>query len=204
MLRDRPDLQHCVVQCCHCGIRFFTHPRNAGRWNLRCPFGCRQHHRRRRANARSREYYRTHSGKRKKKRLNGKRSRFSNVSPRNISTPTLPTPLGQSLLNEPSDTPSVNSLNAQTVSKSVLGAVSELAAPLENMGLSLEGLLLNERTLVNSRILPYVRMISSVIEGRSVSRDELIGALRKRMRQHRIGRWPRREYVLSYLNQHPP
>lgn len=86
----------------------------------------------------------------------------------------------------------------------MLGAVSELAAPLENMGLSLEGLLLNERTLVNSRILPYVRMISSVIEGRSVSRDELIGALRKRMRQHRIGRWPRREYVLSYLNQHPP
>ena len=41
VLRDRPDLQDCAVRCCHCGIRFFTHPRNAGRRDLRCPFGCR-------------------------------------------------------------------------------------------------------------------------------------------------------------------
>ena len=82
--------------------------------------------------------------------------------------------------------------------------VSELAVPSENVGLPLESLLLNEPTLVSSRILPYVRMVASVIEGRSVSRDELIGALRKRMRQHRLDRQPRREYVLCYLNQHPP
>jgi hypothetical protein len=47
-------------------------------------------------------------------------------------------------------------------------------------------------------------MIASVIEGRTIRRDELIASLQKRMRQHRIGRSPRREYVLRYLNQHPP
>jgi hypothetical protein len=41
---------------------------------LRCPFGCRQHHRKQRSNQRSTAYYQTDSGKRKKKRLNAKRS----------------------------------------------------------------------------------------------------------------------------------
>ena len=77
-------------------------------------------------------------------------------------------------------------------------------APRENVALPLEGLLLDKMTLQNSRILPYVRMVSSVIEGRPISHDELVAALRKRMRQHRIGRSSRREYVLRYLNQHPP
>jgi hypothetical protein len=72
------------------------------------------------------------------------------------------------------------------------------------VALPLEGLLLDEPTLVNSRILPYVRMVASVIEGRTIGRDELIAALRKRMRQHSIGRRPQREYILCYLNQHPP
>lgn len=192
------------MRCCHCGIRFFTHPRNARRRNLRCPFGCREHHHRQQANARGRKYYQTRSGKRKKKLLNGRRSRFSSVSPRNVLTPTLPTPLGQSLLNEPSDAPSVVSANANSVRKPASQAVLELAVPSENVELPLESLLLNEPTLVSSRILPYVRMVASVIEGRSVSRDELIGVLRKRMRQHRLDRQPRREYVLCYLNQHPP
>ena len=66
------------------------------------------------------------------------------------------------------------------------------------------GFVLDERALVNSRILPYAQMVASVIEGRTISRDELIAALRKSMRQRSIGRWPRREYVLRYLNQHPP
>jgi hypothetical protein len=78
------------------------------------------------------------------------------------------------------------------------------AAPSENGALPLEGLLLDEPTLVNSRVLPYARMVASVIERRTISRDELIAALRNRMRQHRIGRQPHREYVLYYLNQHPP
>lgn len=68
----------------------------------------------------------------------------------------------------------------------------------------LAGLLLEEAALENSLVLPYVLLIASVMEGRPITREELIVALRKRMRQHRIGRAPRREYVLRYLNQHPP
>jgi hypothetical protein len=78
------------------------------------------------------------------------------------------------------------------------------AASSENATLPLEGLLLDEPTLVNSRILPYVLMVASVIEGRTIGRDELVGALRKSMRQRSIGHQARREYVLRYLNQHPP
>ncbi len=92
----------------------------------------------------------------------------------------------------------------ESASESAAQEVGEPAAPLEKAALTLEGLLLDEVTLVNSRILPYVRMVASVIEGRTISRMELITALRKRMRQHSIGRRPHREYVLCYLNQHPP
>ncbi len=82
--------------------------------------------------------------------------------------------------------------------------VLELAVPAENLTLALEGFVLDERALVNSRILPYVQMVASVIEGRTISREELIAALLKRMRQRSIGRLPHREYILRYLNQHPP
>ncbi len=91
-----------------------------------------------------------------------------------------------------------------SVSEPPAQEVLELAASAENVALPLEGLLLDEPTLVNSRILPYVRMVASVIEGRTISHDELVAALRKRMRQRSIARLPHREYVLRYLNQHPP
>ncbi len=74
----------------------------------------------------------------------------------------------------------------------------------ENAALAWEGLLLDEPTLRNSRVLPYVLMVASVIEGRTIHREELLAALRRTMRQRSIGRWPRREYVLRFLNQHPP
>ena len=81
---------------------------------------------------------------------------------------------------------------------------SEKVAPPENAAFAWEGLLLDEPTLRNSRVLPYVLMVASAIEGRTIHREELLAALRKRVRQRSIGRQSRREYVLRYLNQHPP
>jgi hypothetical protein len=78
------------------------------------------------------------------------------------------------------------------------------AASSAKAALSLEGFLLDEATLVNSPALPYALMVASVIERRTIRRDELIAALRKGMRQRSIGRRPHREYALCYLNQHPP
>ena len=74
VLRSRPDLRRCLSRCRHCGIFFLTHPRNAGRSDLRCPFGCREAHRKQRSTERSVAYYGTTEGKVKKKMQNGKRA----------------------------------------------------------------------------------------------------------------------------------
>ena len=73
VLRTKPRLRACLTRCRHCGIFFLTHPRNAGRHNLRCPFGCREGHRRQQSTQRSVAYYRDLKGKKKKAQLNNKR-----------------------------------------------------------------------------------------------------------------------------------
>ena len=75
---------------------------------------------------------------------------------------------------------------------------------LESLTLNLDGFVLDESTLVNSRILPYVQMVVSLLEGRTIHRKELIATLRGSLRQRSIHRLPRRAYVLRYLQQHPP
>ena len=65
-------------------------------------------------------------------------------------------------------------------------------------------LTLDEATLANSLMLPYLAMVVSVIEGRTISRQELLHVLLRSMRQRSFDRLPRREYVLRFLNQHPP
>jgi hypothetical protein len=73
VLRAQPELRRCRTRCRHCGIFFLTDPRNAGRRDLGCPFGCRVAHRRRRDNQRTAAYYREEAGKDKKRALNAKR-----------------------------------------------------------------------------------------------------------------------------------
>ena len=72
-LKAKPHLRGCLTRCRECGIFFPTHPRNAGRRDLRCPFGCRRIHQKLRSTQRSVEYYRTQEGKVKKRIQNGKR-----------------------------------------------------------------------------------------------------------------------------------
>jgi len=74
VLKERPRLRKCLKRCRHCGILFFTHPRNAGRADLGCPFGCREVHRRNSAIKRSIEYYKSPEGKIKKQHLNARRN----------------------------------------------------------------------------------------------------------------------------------
>jgi len=73
VLRSQSHLRRCLRRCRHCRIFFLTHPRNAGRSDLRCPFGCREVHRKQRSTERSVAYYTTAEGKEKKKNQNGKR-----------------------------------------------------------------------------------------------------------------------------------
>ena len=75
ILKKKPELKNCLKKCPHCGILFFTHPRNAGRNNIACPFGCRTERRREQSNKRSAEYNRSKEGKQKKKELNKRRQK---------------------------------------------------------------------------------------------------------------------------------
>lgn len=62
-LRTKPHLRKCLCRCRHCRIFFLTHPRNAGRRDLGCPFGCREAHRRKESTRRSIEFYRGEQGR---------------------------------------------------------------------------------------------------------------------------------------------
>jgi len=176
-LRSHPRLQACVACCVHCGIRFLAHPRCAGRRDLRCPFGCRTHHRKQRSNQRSAAYYRTPFGKRLKKRLNARRSRNS-----------------QSGQDKPA-----TKVPHDAVAKERQTAELPLKAELR-----LEDLALNEATLRTSPLLPYVGMIVSLLEGLRLGRQELLQLLLESLRQHSIAYQTRTDYVLRFLHQHPP
>ncbi len=80
VVKEKPQLRKCLTRCRHCQILFFTHPRNAGRTDLGCPFGCRQAHRRKSSTYRSTEYYRSDEGKQKKEELNKARSQQNRLA----------------------------------------------------------------------------------------------------------------------------
>ena len=88
VLRVKPWLRKCLARCRHCGIFFLTDPRNAGRRDLGCPFGCSRAHRQKQSTLRSVAYYREPEGKIKKQALNARRRKSSSPSP--PSNPVLP------------------------------------------------------------------------------------------------------------------
>lgn len=71
--RLAPELRRCLTHCRACGIFFLTSPSNEQRRDLRCPFGCRDAHRRRESSRRVVAYYRTPEGRQKKRALNRRR-----------------------------------------------------------------------------------------------------------------------------------
>ena len=82
VIREHPRLKPCLKRCRHCGIVFLTDFRNAGRWDIDCPFGCRNAHRKKRSAQRSTAYYQTSEGKFKKKLLNARRNSRGMPAPR--------------------------------------------------------------------------------------------------------------------------
>jgi hypothetical protein len=75
IFKNRPHLRKCLSRCRHCRIFFVSDPRNAGRKDLRCPFGCKEAHRKRCSTRRSVAYYQDLPGKIKKAIQNAKRRR---------------------------------------------------------------------------------------------------------------------------------
>lgn len=233
-MREHPGLASCAVHCCRCGIRFLTHPRNANRRDLRCEFGCREYHRRQLANARSRSHYRTAQGRRNKKQRNGKRSPALSGGESGVSAEATPPAVASaadtvaavssaacsavesvSLLPPPPVAPTPAVALPAALGEDVeftregLAFGDPAAAVFEGLGaevmkLPLGGFALAEVTLLNSPLLPYLAMVASLLEGRSIRPAELLQILRKSLRQRSFDSLPRREYVLRFLNQHPP
>ena len=156
VLKVKPRLRPCLTRCRHCRIFFLTHPRNAGRGDLGCPFGCKDAHRKRSSTRRSVEYYGTEEGKIKKKIQNGKRSK-----------------------GEPR--PDFGNQQKET-----------------GRGLVLDG------CRFDAHMVCYVRMVTSLIEGRRVSMDEILEMLARAVRQHSMARGRRIDYVLQYLKKNAP
>ena len=80
-MKNDPRLRQYPTRCRHCGILFFNDPRNAGRTDIRCAFGCRQAQKKESSNKRSKEYYQTDEGKEKKKELNRRRGESKESPP---------------------------------------------------------------------------------------------------------------------------
>lgn len=70
--------------------------------------------------------------------------------------------------------------------------------------LRLEGVVLNEATLRNSPILPYVRMVVNLIEATRFDCDGIVTLLVEAVRRRSIASRKRTEYLLDFLHQHPP
>lgn len=147
VLHTHPHLRRYLCRCRECRIFFLTHPRNAGRRDLRCPFGCRETHRRRRSTQRSVAYYRTDEGKGKKKSQNDKRGQRGR------------------------------------------GAHSHPRRPPQQ----------REGMQFDANIVRYLAMVVSRIEGWRVSEREIRKMLVRAVRQHRLAKRRRIDYVLDYL-----
>ena len=141
VLKAKPHLRECLSRCRHCRIFFLTHPRNAGRKDLGCSFGCKEAHRKGQSTQRSVEYYRGEAGQIKKAIQNGKRK----------------------------------------VARSATKAEPNEAPMLE-----------------------HVRMVTSLIEGRRVSAEEIVAMIARVLRQHRMARRSRIDHALAWWRENPP
>jgi len=56
----------------------------------------------------------------------------------------------------------------------------------------------------NEAMVEHVRMVSSLIEGRRVSRREILEMLAKVLRQHSLGRCRKIDHSIAWLREHPP
>lgn len=276
-MEDRPELAGCAVDCKHCGIRFFTHPRNAGRKDLRCPFGCRDYHRRELGKERSRRHYQKSEAKEKKRLRNAQRSFPADFDDANFSTggnlspsvnasagvdpsgdvddvvhvdvarefssghccgattegtpetrdesavpaatrPTVAPAEGREPRIAGKDTgpegdpsfPGVASAELPTAKPCLTDSHREATnienpeEALLNLEISLGGLVLDGASVVNSPILPYVRMVVSLIVGKSISKKELFAGLLKIVSQRSIDQQTSTRYVSRFPDQHPP
>lgn len=185
VLRAKPRRRKCLSRCRHCGIFFLTDPRNARRYDLGCPFGCRRAHRRRESIRRSTEYYRGEQGRKYKRRQNQRqqekrRLRAAAENPsagHGLERPAPPSPSGESEVAGPSPPP--------PAAASPPNDPVSFPPPPEHL-------------------LQYLKRVVSWIEERPVSGAELLAMLQQVFRQRSTVRRRRIDHTVAWLHEHPP
>jgi hypothetical protein len=194
VLESDVALKRRIKHCLDCGIRFLAAAQNAGRKDLRCPFGCAKRHRVRQSNERVKAYRATEAGKQKKDALNARRYRgwpsTACESPCEASAHTKSRPCEPA---NPADSPLAEN------GPSPLPA--DLSVAIE---LDVAGVILDESSVVNTPMLPYIRTLLWILDGIRLSHVEVVQWLRRVLRQRSMAYRPRRDYVLRFLHQHPP
>ena len=178
MLSGKSHLRECLTRCRHCRIFFLTHPRNAGRADLGCPFGCREAHRKQSATERTREYYRSEAGRVKKRIQNEKRGVVGAPDPGCLFRDE---PTGDSG-NEPPPAGGCRDTDCEREAHPD-SSVPERYTP---------------------SMVAYLVVVISLIEGRRVERKEILEMLRRALRQRSMVRQRRVEHSAAWLNEIPP
>jgi hypothetical protein len=70
--------------------------------------------------------------------------------------------------------------------------------------LRFEGIVLDEEDLLESPMLPYVRMLVRLIDGVRLAPEAVVDWLLRSMRQRSMAYRSRMDYVLGFLHLHPP
>ncbi len=185
VLQKKPELRRCLIRCKHCRIFLLTSHSNHDREDIRCPFGCREAHRKRESTRRSVEFYRGKNGKKLKSIQNQKRKK---QSPKKDTDQPAPDPGGsdpvadQSVADPGGSDPVADQPAADPRASDPVVGQSQWAGAL----------------------VEHIRVASSLIEGRRVSLSEIQRMLAEDLRQHTLGRGSRIDHIVWWLNANPP
>lgn len=215
VLRKKPELRRYRARCRHCRIFFIADACNAGRKDLGCPFGCASLQRRRRSTERSVAYNGTPSGKAKRKLRAGARggrtgSELGEGQPPG-ATPECPRDTDPRRAGEvrgglhmepdrpPPQSPASHCDGKEKGPEAAASRREDSRTPSGEHGAQVEAQDVHD----DPRMVEYVRGVTSLIEGRRVSRAEVLEMLDRTRRQHSLARERRTEYVLRRLRQEP-
>lgn len=185
VLRIKPWLRKCLAHCRHCGIFFLADPRNAGRRDLGCPFGCSQAHRRRESIRRSTEYYQGDQGRIYKSRQYQRRQ-----EKRRLAAAAGKPPEGSGLECPAQSSPKCESKGADP------SPAPPIAPSPRNGQVSFQP--------PPEHFLRYLVVVVSLIEERPVSREEILEMLQKVFRQRSMCRRRRIDQGVAWLHEQPP
>jgi hypothetical protein len=221
LLRNQPRLRRHLVRCRCCWIFFLTDPRNAGREDLGCPFGCAALHRSERSDERSIRYNASPVGKAKRHQRREERRRAA-VEPVGEAVSPGAQPgdrqAERRIVPPEASSPCVAPSSPASASdeEQVAGAIREAPAahggpscgcsspmvPAGDLPAVGSGPFYPERIEYAPAMVTYIRVVVSLIEERRVGRAEVIEMLLRRERQHGFARERPIDYVLRWLNEH--